>query len=623
MPAIMAFLVGLAEMLGQQGLMRRRQMEAQTQLRQLNEDLVHRVGERTAELSATNQQLQRAILVHEQATQALAQERQFSDDTINCLPGIFYLIDRHGVLIRCNQRFCEVTGRGRAEVEGMHARAFFDHDDGARIEARIGEVFASGEASIEAALLTRDGRRLPYYFSGRRTAGDGDPYVVGLGIDIAARKQAEEKIQYLAHFDALTGLPNRVLLGERVKYALTLAQRSGEPAAVMFLDIDHFKDINDTLGHSAGDALLVQLSQRLCQLLRGADTVGRLGGDEFIFLLPGVDAAGAAEVAQKLLAAIAAPYRIEHHDLNVTGSIGIALYPDDGADFETLGKRADVAMYRAKQEGRHGYRFFTGEMQARSARHLELVNALRQALARGQMRVCYQPQVAMRGERVIGAEALLRWTHPELGPVSPVEFIPAAEESGLILPIGEWVLRQAVRQAVQWRRDGIAPLVMAVNLSAVQFRHPDLPALVSRILDEEGLAPACLELELTEGVSMADPQRAIATMNNLHARGVRMSIDDFGTGYSSLSHLKKFKVYKLKIDQSFVRDIGTDPEDRAIVGAIIQMAKSLGLRTIAEGVETDGQRAFLREHDCDEMQGYFYSRPLSAEQFAAYARDRV
>lgn len=436
----------------------------------------------------------------------------------------------------------------------------------------------------------------------------------------AERKQAEKRIQYLAHFDALTGLPNRAQLDERAKYAIGLAQRNQEPVALMFLDLDHFKDINDTLGHRVGDALLVELARRLALVLREVDTVARFGGDEFIFLLYGVDAHGAAQVAQKLLDVIASPYRIEHYDLNVTGSVGIAIYPGDGSDLETLSKSADAAMYRAKDEGRNGYRFFTAEMQVRSARHLKLVHALRHALERDQLQVHYQPQLSMQHGRIVGAEALLRWTHPELGSVSPTEFIPAAEDSGLILPIGEWVLRHAARQAKVWMQDGLAPLVMAVNLSAAQFRHPDLPNLVTRILEEEGLPPDYLELELTEGVAMHDPQGAIAVMNNLYERGVRMSIDDFGTGYSSLGHLKKFKVYKLKIDKSFVSDISTDPEDKAIVGAIISMAKSLGLQTIAEGVETAEQLGYLHEQGCDEMQGYYYSKPLSADQFEVFAR---
>ena len=440
--------------------------------------------------------------------------------------------------------------------------------------------------------------------------------------DISERKRAEEHIQYLANFDALTGLPNRAQLDDRAKYAISIVQRSQGSLALMFLDLDNFKDINDTLGHTVGDALLIELAKRLQLVLREEDTLSRLGGDEFILLLPGTDALGAAHVAQKLLDDIAEPYRIDQHELNLTASIGIALYPGDGEDLETLSKSADTAMYRVKQEGRRGYRFFTAEMQARSARNLQLGNALRHALNRNQLQVYYQPQLSMRDGRIIGAEALLRWQHPELGAVSPAEFIPVAEDSGLILPIGEWVLRQAVRQVKVWMEGGLAPLVMAVNLSAMQFRHPDLPDLVARILDEVGLPPEYLELELTEGVAMHDPQAAIAVMNNLHDRGVRMSIDDFGTGYSSLSYLKKFKVYKLKIDQSFVRDISTDPEDKAIVSAIIHMAKSLGLKTIAEGVETEGQLAFLQEQECDEVQGYYFSKPVPAEQFEAFARSR-
>ncbi len=436
----------------------------------------------------------------------------------------------------------------------------------------------------------------------------------------ARRKQADERVQYLAHFDALTGLPNRVQLQARAHYALSLAQRSGASVALMFLDLDHFKNINDSLGHSVGDALLVELAGRLRAALRDEDTVSRMGGDEFSFLLYGVDAQSAASAAQKLLDVMSAPFQIGLHSLTVTASIGIALYPVDGADMETLFKNADAAMYRVKQEGRQGYRFFTAEMQLRSARNLQLINALRRALELEQFELHYQPQVSLQDGCVSGAEVLLRWTDAELGVVHPAEFIPLAEDSGLILPIGEWVLRQAARQAKAWMVAGQAPVVIAVNLSAVQFRHADLPSLVTRILDEEGLPPEYLELELTEGVAMHDPQGAIATMNNLHQRGVRMSIDDFGTGYSSLSHLKKFKIYKLKIDQSFVRDICTDPEDRAIVGAIIHMAKSLGLQTIAEGVETVGQLAYLREQGCDEMQGYYTSRPLAPAQFAAFVQ---
>ena len=446
-----------------------------------------------------------------------------------------------------------------------------------------------------------------------------ESHFIVLARDITERKYAEERIQYLANFDVLTGLPNRTHLEEHLIYAISLAKRGNERLAVMFLDLDRFKDINDTLGHSIGDALLTELSKRLQLALREEDSVSRLGGDEFIVLLPNIDEFGTAKVAQKLLEVIEKPYQFHQHELRVTASVGIALYPGDGTDLETLSKNADSAMYRAKQEGRSCYRFFTQEMQELASRNLLLGNALRHALDRNQLRVYYQPQVSTVSGQLVGAEALLRWTHPELGIISPAEFIPIAEASGLILPIGEWVLSQAVHQAKIWMKKGFAPLVMAVNLSAVQFRHPDLPDLVTRILDEAALPPEYLELELTESATMHEPQGAIAVMNNLHERGVRMSIDDFGTGYSSLSYLKKFNVYKLKIDQSFVRDISTDQEDKSIVMAIINLSRSLGLQTIAEGVETIGQLEFLREQGCDEIQGYYFSKPVPADEFEIFA----
>ena len=437
--------------------------------------------------------------------------------------------------------------------------------------------------------------------------------------DITERKRNDERIQQLAHFDSLTGLPNWTMLDDRAKYALSLAQRNQTSLALMFLDLDHFKNINDAFGHSVGDTLLVEVAKRLRRLLRANDTVARLSGDEFIFLLYGSDEHSAELVAQKLMHAVIQPYALGQYNLNVTASIGIAIYPDDGTDLDTLSKNADTAMYRAKQEGRNNYCFFTQEMQDSSERYLTLVNALRQALENNQMQLYYQPQVTIPEETLVGAEALLRWQHPTLGAISPAEFIPIAESSGQIIAIGEWVLLTAVQQAKQWLDQDLGELVIAVNLSAVQFRHTNLTNLVMHILSEVGLPAEYLELELTEGVAMHDPQGAIAVMNTLHEHGVRMSIDDFGTGYSSLNYLKKFNVYKLKIDQSFVRDITNDIEDKAIVSAIISMAKSLGLQTIAEGVETTEQQAFLCEQGCNEIQGYFYSKPLPATEFTALA----
>ncbi|MBI3223266.1 MAG: EAL domain-containing protein [Nitrosomonadales bacterium] len=444
--------------------------------------------------------------------------------------------------------------------------------------------------------------------------------LTGTHVDISSRKQDEQHIQQLANYDTLTGLPNRLLLNDRVEQAIISAQRSHSRVAVLFVDLDHFKNINDTLGHRIGDGLLVEVGKRLRASVRDQDTVSRMGGDEFVLVLQDSAADGVAHVATKLLSSLAQPYRIDQHELVAPPSIGIAMYPDDGTDFDTLYQHADVAMYRAKQDGRNNFRFFTQEMQLHSTRTLQLENALRQSMPRNQLQLHYQPQYTITDSRMIGVEALLRWHHPDLGMVPPAEFIPIAESSGQIVAIGEWVLRTAAHQLKCWMDSGLPPMVMSVNLSAVQFRHPDLPGLVSQILAETQLPPRYLELELTEGAAMDDPQAAIAVMDDLHTRGVRIAIDDFGTGYSSLSYLKKFKISKLKIDQSFVRDINTDEDDSAIVIAIIQMAQSLGFQTIAEGVETTEQLAFLSEQGCNEVQGYYFSRPLPAVQLEAIAK---
>ena len=439
--------------------------------------------------------------------------------------------------------------------------------------------------------------------------------------DVTEKKEAEERIKQLAHFDQLTGLPNRTLLQDHFRYALSLAQRRGEYLTVMFLDLDHFKNINDTLGHTLGDELLMEVSRRLKSVLREEDTVSRLGGDEFIFILPGTNEHGASHVAEKLLNVFSESYLIGQQELLLTSSIGIAIYPEDGRDMETLSKNADAAMYQVKQSGRNGFRFFTQEIQAHSARNLQLSNALRHAMARNQLSLQYQPQMSMLDGSVVGAEALLRWQHPELGEISPAEFVPIAEGSGQIIQIGEWVLRSAIQQLKSWMDKGLPELNMSVNLSVVQFRHANLPEMVSGILEEVGMSPGHLELELTEAVAMDDPLVAMAVMDKLYKYGIRMSIDDFGTGYSSLSYLKRFKVYKLKIDQSFVHDVTEDPEDKAIVTAIINMASSLGMHTIAEGVETAGQLAFLRMSGCEEAQGYYFSKPLSADEFEKFVRN--
>lgn len=451
--------------------------------------------------------------------------------------------------------------------------------------------------------------------------GDGNiTMLLGITRDTTERKHNEERIQYLASYDSLTGLPNRRNLDDYLLSILSLAKRHNTNFAVMFLDLDHFKDINDTLGHNIGDLLLIESASRLQSVLREEDMISRLGGDEFIILLPKIEMYGAERVAQKLLEITRNPFHIEAHELSITASIGIALYPHDGQEFETLYKNADTAMYRAKQDGRNGYCFFTEDMQRNSIRNLELSNALHHALSENQLTLHYQPQFSSVTHKLIGAEALLRWNHPELGSISPAEFIPIAEDNGLIIPIGEWVLRNALQQAKRWMEQGNEPIIMAVNLSAVQFKHIHLVDRVTTILDEISIPREYLELELTESTAMHDPQHAINVIHDFHSHGIRMSIDDFGTGYSSLSYLKKFKIYKLKIDQSFIRDIHTNQEDRAIISAIIHMAKSLGLQTIAEGVETISQLDYLKAEGCDEIQGYFYSRPLDAAGFEEFRK---
>ena len=436
--------------------------------------------------------------------------------------------------------------------------------------------------------------------------------------DITHRKESEQQIHRLAYFDTLTGLPNRLLLADRFKQAVSMAERQHEPLTVMFIDLDHFKHINDTLGHRAGDALLIESARRLQSVLRAGDTLSRQGGDEFVLLLPGCGNVQAAQVAEKLLEASSHSMLLDGHDVVVTLSVGIAIYPSDGPDFDALSKAADVAMYRAKDEGRNTYRFFKADMQTHSARTLLLENHLRHALERHELTLHYQPQMSLADGRLVGAEALLRWQHPTLGLVSPTEFIPLAESSGLILPIGEWVLRTAAAQLKSWMNQGLGNLTMAVNLSAIQFRHAGLAGMVAQVVHDAQIPPAHLELELTESVAMNDPLGAVVAMDEISALGVAMSIDDFGTGYSSLSYLKRFKVGKLKIDKSFVRDITTDPDDKAIASAIIGLASSLGLRTIAEGVESPGQLAWLRLQGCDEAQGYFFSQPVSAADFVQW-----
>ena len=446
--------------------------------------------------------------------------------------------------------------------------------------------------------------------------------MLGVRQDITEKKSADERIRRLAHYDTLTQLPNRTWLNEFMPGTFSQALIDGATLAVLVVDLDNFKNINDTFGHGIGDELLMEVAKRILTLARDQDVVARTGGDTFVMVLTGGQASQSIPTAQRLIELLSAPFRTGQLELMITSSIGVALSPAHGVDFETLFKCADHAMHRAKQQGRHHYVVFSEEMHIRAARNLILEAELRHAIERGELQVHYQPQLSLTDGRLTGVEALLRWHNPNLGPVSPAEFIPIIEDSGQILKIGSWVLRQAVNQLRDWLAQGLPPLSLAVNLSSVQFRDPQLPALIRSVMDEAGLHPRFLELELTERVALDDPGGAVAVMNELHELGVRIAIDDFGTGYSSLNYLKRFRASQLKIDQSFVRGVADDAEDQAIVKAIIGLAGSLSVGTIAEGVETAEQLNFLKQHGCQQAQGFYFSPAIAGDQLLTLARER-
>jgi diguanylate cyclase (GGDEF)-like protein/PAS domain S-box-containing protein len=446
----------------------------------------------------------------------------------------------------------------------------------------------------------------------------------GVGRDITAQKRAEERIQYLATHDSLTGLPNRAQFSNLLAHTIVSAHRYQRKFAVLFVDLDRFKIINDTLGHEAGDILLKEMSARLNDCLRSSDVVARLGGDEFVVLLQGVnESAQAATAARKVLSAVIKPVTILNQECRVTASVGVCLYPDDGEDEQMLMKNADLAMYLAKEEGKNNYKFYSKDIKSQSLERLTLEANLRSAIERQEFFLHYQAKVDLKSGAINGVEALLRWQHPELGVVPPMQFIPLAEETGLIVAIGKWVLKTACAQNVAWQRAGLPPVCMAVNLSPRQFADDDLLKDLDVVLHETGLSPDLLELEITESMVMSNIERAVKQLKAIKERGVRLAIDDFGTGYSSLAQIKRFPIDTIKVDRSFIRDIPRNPEDRAITEAIISMGKSMGLTVVAEGVETEQQQSFLRDHACDEMQGYYFSKPIDPEQFAELMRQQV
>ena len=433
--------------------------------------------------------------------------------------------------------------------------------------------------------------------------------------EVTSRAVMAQEMRHMAHYDSLTGLPNRNLLNDRIDQAIEMAQRKKHKIGILFIDLDHFKTINDTLGHHIGDLLLSQVASRMSFMLRATDTLGRLGGDEFLFLAPEVDdAEKLATIAAKFIEILVQPIAVDSHLLHVTPSIGVCCYPDHGSDRATLMRNADTAMYFAKASGRNNFKFYTQQLNADVDSRFQIENALRYALAQNELSLHYQPLLDVRSNSLFGLEALLRWNSKTLGALSPAQFIPVAEECGLIIPIGTWVMREACMQVKHWREAHGRDYMLAVNLSPQQFRQPDLVAVVAGILAETGFPPAALELEITESSLMHNVGEVIATLHQLVALGVRLAIDDFGTGYSSLAYLRHFPVHKLKIDQSFVRDIGSDNRGLGIVTTIISLAATLGLDVIAEGVETQEQHQELIRQGCHFLQGYRFSRPLPVPQ---------
>jgi diguanylate cyclase (GGDEF)-like protein/PAS domain S-box-containing protein len=670
------------------------------------------------------------------AEQELRAERDFSRAAVDSIFGIFYLIDENGKFRLWNRNFETVSECSAEEIRRKQPTDFVPSSERELISERMRQCFREGRADVEATLVSKSGRRIPFHFNGLRIEFEGIPCLIGMGIDISKRKEAEsaaylaanalentadgvmitgldgriltvnkgftaitgysaeealgqtprllrsgrheeafyrwmweaiqadgnwqgevwnrrkngeiypellsisavkdaageithyigvfnnlsmhkayeERLQFLSTHDPLTQLPNRVLFQDRCEAALARSRRQGNHCAVLYLDIDRFQHVNDSLGHGAGDRLLQEISRRLKECVRGSDTVARFAADEFVILAEELgDVANAAAIAQQIVERVSArPFIVDGRELFVTASIGISCFPRDGDDVESLLRNADVAVFRVKDSGGCAFQFYAEEMTVKARDRLAMENGLRQAINRNELVLHYQPRADLASGRITGVEALVRWQHPELGMIPPMRFIPVAEVTGLIEPLGDWVLRAACRQAQAWARAGIPPLRMAVNLSARQLRNPGLLSRILELMKDAELGDGCLELEITESMLMRDTETALQTIAEAHAHGIAISIDDFGTGYSSLSYLKRFQVDHLKIDRSFIHGLPRDTDDVSIARAIIAMAKSLGIGVIAEGVETEEQRAFLKSAGCDHMQGYLMSRPLAA-----------
>lgn len=594
--------------------------ERDVQLKEHGRDLEEQVASRTAELSAANAELRAEVVERRRAQSEML---KLSSALTQAADSVI-VTNREGVIEYVNPAFEQMTGFAQDDVignrpsvlnSGEHEDAYFE---------RMWQTILSGEVFREVMVNRRRDGSTYHEEKTITPLKDGKgriTHFVATGKDISDRIQAQEELEYMAHHDSVTGLPNRVLLTDRLQHALRRAQRQGEGVAVLFLDLDGFKAVNDTVGHHAGDRLLVEVAERLRGAVRDQDTVARLGGDEFAVVLEGHNSQSSiTQVARKLIREVAVPFRFEERDLYVTVSIGVARYPRDGDRVAVLVRKADNAMYRAKDVGKNTFRFYTQTEGDADTLRQEMEQQLRRAVERNEFAVHYQPQVSLDTGRVTGVEALIRWKHPTRGQIQPSEFIPVLEDSGLITEVGDWVLRKACETAAGWRDQGLDPMRIAVNLSSMQFNRGDLVGYVARVLDETGLDPAYLHLEITEGVLASKYEQSVTTLEKLNALGVSIAVDDFGVGYSSLNYLKKFPIHTLKIDQSFVRDVTHDADDAAIVNAIIALAHSLRLDVIAEGVETLEQLFFLSRRGCQEVQGHLLARPMTADALVGWVR---
>ena len=554
-------------------------------------------------------------------------ERKQADEQRRVIAQVFdtsqegiFITDAHTRFISVNQSFTRITGYSTDDVAGQTPRILSSgRQNKAFYQSMWAAIEADGRWEGEIWNRRKTGEIYPEWLviSAIKDASNQVRQYLGIFTETSSRKEAEARILRLVNYDNLTNLPNRALLFDRARVAIASATRNQTSLAVLHLNVDHFKHINESFGHDAGDEVLAALSQRLTAHIKPEDTVSRLGADNFIVLLLHTSAVEAGKVALRLMGALSEAMSVAEHRLNPTVSVGIATFPHNGTDLLKLMQAAEAAVDLAKREGRNTVRFFTPALHEQLQATLAIERDLQHAVARGQLVLHYQPQVDARTRQIVGTEALVRWQHPEWGLVPPARFIPVAEQTGLIRPIGEWVLKQALADTAAWQAAGLPVVPVAVNLSVVQFRHEGLQTSVLQALQTSGLPPGMLELELTESVAMEDSEFTVTTINALKSLGVKLSIDDFGTGYSSLSYLKRFAVDKLKIDQSFVRGLNHDAEDEAIVTAVISLANSLGLHTIAEGVETEEQAAFLKASGCNEFQGYLFSKPVPAEALAA------